>query len=235
MTSRDRIFIEALRLDCIVGVRPDEREREQPVRVDLELGLDLSRAGRSGRISETCDYDRVADEVAALLRFRRYRLIEAGVEEVAAMLLGVHEPLDRVRVRIEKPEGLKGRAASAAVAIERKREDFERRRETTRFGHVEVLLETGDAGLYLLHVDAGREIPRHHHQVMRELEWLVAGELHQDGRKVELVRPVTWGRGEVHNYVNRGEGPATLFCCDVPPFIPNDEIEIDHLGGRDMP
>ena len=223
--TRDVIEIRGLALDCVVGIRPEEREREQPVRLDLSLGLDLSSAGRSGRIAETCDYDRVADEVIALLRFRRYRLIEGAVEEVAAMLLGVHAPLVRVRVRLEKPEALRGRAAAACVTIDRGREDYPSRRENTAFGHVDVLLETRDAGLYLLHVHPGLEIPRHHHQVMRELEWLIEGELYQDGSMVEPVQPVTWRHGQVHSYQNRSDRPATLFCCDVPPFIAHDEIE----------
>jgi FolB domain-containing protein len=222
---RDTIEVRGLALQCVVGVRPDEREREQPVCLDLELGLDLSRAGRSGRIHETCDYDRVANEVIALLRFRRYRLIESAVEEIAAMLLGVHAPLQRVRVRLEKPEALQGRAAGASVSIERERDDARLRHETTRFGRVDILLETRDAGLYLLHVDPGLEIPRHHHRVMRELEWLVEGELHQDGRLIAPVQPVAWDRGQAHSYQNRSQLPATLFCCDVPPFIPQDEIE----------
>jgi FolB domain-containing protein len=221
----DVIEIRGLAVACVVGVRPDERDREQPVRLDLELGLDLSRAGRSGRISETCDYDRVTDEVIALLRFRRYRLIEAAVEEIAAMLLGVHPPLERVKVRLEKPQALSDRASAAAVTIERGREHYRLRHETTHFGRVDILLETRDAGLYLLHVDPGLEIPRHHHRIMRELEWLVDGELHQDGRRVAPVRPVTWGHGQIHSYQNRGDRTATLFCCDVPPFIPHDEIE----------
>jgi FolB domain-containing protein len=223
--SRDYLQIRGLALDCVVGVRPEEREREQPIELDLTLGLDLSPAGRSGRISETCDYDQVANEVIALLRFRRYRLIEAAVEEIAAMLLGVHARLEHVRVRLEKPEALRGRAAAACVTIERRRGDHPTRQETTRFGHVDVLFETRDAGLYLLHVGPGLEIPRHHHQVMRELEWLVEGELHQDGRLVQPVQPVTWQRGQIHSYQNRSDRPATLFCCDVPPFLPHDEIE----------
>jgi hypothetical protein len=28
----------------------------------------------------------------------------------------------------------------------------------------------------------------------------------------------------VHGYENRGQRRATLFCCDTPPFIPQDEI-----------
>jgi dihydroneopterin aldolase len=224
--TRDRIELRGLLLQCIVGVRPDERDREQPVRVDLELFLDLSSAGRTGRISRTCDYARVADEVTALLRFRRYRLIEGAVEEVAAMLLGVHPPLQAVRVRLEKPRALAGRAA-AAVTIERSRADYRRRFESTAYGRAEILLETREAGLYLLHVEAGNEIPRHHHQVMRELEWLVEGELYRAGNRVEPVEPVVWDHGEVHSYLNRSDRPATLFCCDVPPFIPHDEIEVN--------
>ena len=64
----DTIRIDALELDCIVGLRPLEREREQRVRLDLALGLDLSAAGKSGRIAQTLDYDEIAEEVVAQLR-----------------------------------------------------------------------------------------------------------------------------------------------------------------------
>ncbi|MBM4363174.1 MAG: dihydroneopterin aldolase, partial [Deltaproteobacteria bacterium] len=72
----DLIRIRGLEFDCIVGLRPHEREREQRVHLDLALGLDLSPAGRQGRIALTCDYDEIATEVMAMLRFRRYQLIE---------------------------------------------------------------------------------------------------------------------------------------------------------------
>ena len=224
----DAIEIRGLAVDCVVGVLPHEREQQQPLIVDLELRLDTRAAGRSGKINDTCDYDAVALAVRALLRFRRYRLIEAAAEEVAAMVLGLHDPLTSVDVRIAKPRALaKYGAVTAAVQLARTREDYPRRQETTRFGEVEVLLETRDAGLYLLHVAAGRQIPAHEHRVMRELEWLVAGELWQSGRKVELRRPVEWARGQVHDYDNRSRTRATLFCCDTPPFIPQDEIVVD--------
>lgn len=226
MSKGDSIEIRDLRVHCMIGVRPEEREREQPVRVDLELGLDLREAGRTGRISKTCDYDRVVAEVEALLRFRRFRLIEAAVEEVSAMLLGVHAPLGSVTVRLEKPEALGGRGM-AAVRVERTAKDFPKRCEAAQFGDVEVLLETKEAGLYLLHVDPSKSIPRHHHKVMRELEWLVAGELFRGGQRVSRVEPIVWSHGEVHDYENRGSARATLFCCDCPPFIRTDEIEVE--------
>jgi dihydroneopterin aldolase len=71
LVARDTIELEGLGLDCVLGVYPDERDREQPVRVDLRMGLDLGTAGRSASIGDTVDYDRAANEIAALLRFRR--------------------------------------------------------------------------------------------------------------------------------------------------------------------
>jgi dihydroneopterin aldolase len=219
----DRIEIEALQLDCIVGVHPDEREHEQPLFADLTIDLDLGRAGRSGRIADTIDYDLLTGELAALLRFRRYKLLENAAEESAAMLLGVHPRIERVKLRLAKPRAL-ARAKNAAVVIERVASDYPRKSEHSRWGDVEVLLETREAGLYLLHVAPGRSIPIHHHRRMRELEWLVGGELHQDGQPIAIATPVEWTHGQPHAYENRSSERATLFCCDTPPFIPQDEI-----------
>ncbi|MEE9383379.1 MAG: dihydroneopterin aldolase [Nannocystaceae bacterium] len=223
---RDRIRIDHLSIECIVGVLPEERRREQPLALDLELRLDLSAAAHSGRISETCDYDRVADEVGALLRFRRYRLLEMAAEEVAAMVLGNHPVVDQVRLSLHKPLALRGRARSVCVEIERAPHDYPRRYEHTDFGEVEVLLETTEAGLYLLHVEPGRQIPSHFHRVMRELEWSVVGELRRDGARRSGLDPVVWRTGQVHAYENVGRTRATVFCCDCPPFIRGDEVSV---------
>jgi len=83
---------------------------------------------------------------------------------------------------------MRGQARGAA------RPRFPRKRERSRFGEVEVLLETKEAGLYLLHVGAGQEIPRHHHRVMRELEWLVAGTLWSGAERVAGAQPTEWRR-----------------------------------------
>jgi FolB domain-containing protein len=229
--TRDAIELQGLTLGCVLGVNPDERDREQPVCVDLRMGLDLAPAGRSASIGDSVDYDRAATEIAALLRFRRYRLLENAAEEVAAMLFGVHPRIEELELRLAKPQALVGRASEAAIRIARRRADYfggpSSRREPARFGEVDVLLETKEAGLYLLHVGVGREIPLHCHRVMRELEWLVRGTLRQGDELVPPFRPVEWPHGQPHGYRNEGDEPATLFCCDCPPFIPADEVVLE--------
>lgn len=224
--ARDRIHVHELHVDCIVGVYPHERTTAQPLLVDLELGLDTGEAAYSGRIAATCDYSRVASEVETLLRFRKYRLLEMAAEELAAMLFGVHRVLSEVRVRLSKPRALEGRARTAGVEIHRRRADFVVMRERSEFGEVEILYQTREAGLYLLHVEVAREIPTHYHQRMRELEWLIGGTLERDGEPLHGFAPVEWEKGRAHRYVNIGDQRATLFCCDMPPFMPEDEIPI---------
>ncbi len=213
----DFIHIEALELDCIVGVRPWERRRPQRILLDLALGIDSSRAGRSGRIGLTCDYDQVADEVQALLRFREYQLIEVATEELAATLFGVHPALCRVSLRLTKPAALPGRARGAALSVQRDRAEGERRVVPLPFGDLEVLVETYEAGLYLLHVEPGRALELEPVAGARECAWIVSG---------ELCRGAThWGAGDTlplgphpaGPITSRGGGQAVVFYCSCPP------------------
>lgn len=211
----DFIRIEQLELECIVGVRPRERHRKQPVRLDVVLGLDLSHAARTGRITLTADYDRVATEATTLLRFREYQLIEAATEELSAMLFGLHPPLESVELTLEKPAALRGVARGASVKVARRRSDFPRRRVPTAFGELEILLETHEAGLYLVHVEPGRELPRRA-VAHRELEWAVSGELSPPVGAHGA--PVIWAEGRARGSLNSGAARVTVFSCVSPPL-----------------
>lgn len=222
---RDRIRVSGLRVDCIIGVLDHERERQQPVRVDIDMALDTRESALSGRIDATCDYSVVANEVSAMLRFRRYRLLEMAADELCAAILGVHPQVHALELTIHKPHAI-AQANDVAVSIQRDPGDYPRRYERNNFGEVEILHENREAGLYLLHIDAGKSIPPHFHRVMRELEWLVDGEVTRDGRLLRGQEPVMWPKERVHTYENVGSSRATLFCCDCPPFIPSDEVVV---------
>ena len=215
MTDRnDRILIDALEVECIVGIRPAERVRKQHVRVHLDLGLDLARPGKSGRIAHTVDYSRVATEVTNLLQFRAYKLIEVATEELAASLLALHPALERVTLRVEKPEALRGRARLAAVEITRTREAFSPKRVSTPFGELEVIHESDEARLSLAHVVPGKVLT-HGSDDTRRLEWLVHGRLLE--ANAELVAHAARVReaGEVTRFENPSSEDALLFCCET--------------------
>jgi len=214
----DSIFVEGLELDCIVGLRPYERRRPQRVRLDLALGLNLTPAARTGRISRTCDYDRVTEQVVALLRFREYRLVEAATEELAAMLFAVYPHLLQVDIRLDKPTALRGRAHSTGVRVSRRREQFPLHHENGGSTARMTLLETDEAGLYLLRVRPGTPYDTPRSGAPRVLAWALHGKA-SDGRRIlSEGDPIVPAHAGVERYVATGRSEVVLFCCTCPPW-----------------
>ncbi len=71
----------------IHGVLPEERERSQPFEVDIDLEVDLRRAGRSDDLVDTIDYGAVAGAVAAAVGGPRLDLLESLAERIAGAVL----------------------------------------------------------------------------------------------------------------------------------------------------
>jgi FolB domain-containing protein len=212
----DVIRIRGLEFDCIVGLRPLEREREQRVHLDLALGLDLAPAGRAGRIALTCDYTEIAEEVMAMLRFRRYQLIEMATEELAAMLLGVHGAVEFVDIHLDKPAALDGRARAASVEIHRTRDAFPPSRAKAPFGTAELLLETREASLHLLSLEPGSELASGHPREASWVEWAIRGEVQKNGEPLGLHTPSHGSAAEGATYANASGEIAVLFRCICP-------------------
>ena len=214
----DLIRIRGLEIDCIVGINPHERERSQRVHLDIAFGLDLSPAGRTGRIALTCNYDEIATEVIAMLKFRRFHLIEMATEELAAMLLGMHPSVEFVEIRLDKPAALDGRARAASIEIARTRAAFPASIRASSFGSVESLLETRDASLLRILIEPGEQMIAEYPAGTRVLEWLVDGDATRDGRALVPHSPHAFV-DEVAAYRSTGPEGAVLFRCICPPLL----------------
>ena len=103
----DRIFLRDLCLSCIIGVNDWEREVRQEVKIDLDLELDLSEAGRTDDLDLTTDYKGVRDRIETLVTQSRFFLVEALAEGIARACLAERR-VQRVSVRVEKPGALRG-------------------------------------------------------------------------------------------------------------------------------
>lgn len=153
----DSVEIRGLSCRCIIGIRPRERRASQRVRLDVELSLDLTHAGKSGRIAHTVDYSRVSAELSALLQFRCYSLLEVAAEECAAWLFAGHQAVRAVELRIQKPQALAGQAESGGVRVRRERAPSGERTRTS-FGFSEPYLETSEAVISVVGLDGGRTL-----------------------------------------------------------------------------
>lgn len=212
----DLIRIEGLQLVCILGTYADERLNPQRIIVHLTLESRLSEAGRTGRINKTVDYDRLAHEVSALLEFREYRLLETAAEECCAMILGIHGLLDSVRIRIEKPEALEGRARSASVEFARSQADFPANKMRCGEAFRSVLLQTQEACLELWTLAPGGAVTEPLRSDCPGLQWPVSGPLSQGGRTLSMSWPDAATQivaSDCRQIVNEGPDSARLFRC----------------------
>lgn len=190
----DSVAIRGLSCRCIIGIRARERRVSQRVRIDLELSLDLERAGKSGRIAHTVDYSRASSELIALLQFRRYSLLEVAAEECAGWLFAAYPAVQATAISIFKPQALAGQAESGGVRITRQR-PLEAARQATAYGFVQSQLETSEASISLVGLDVGSR--------------LSVAEL---GAERALILPLS----------SRLEGPRPLY-AHAPALLTSDE------------
>ena len=94
------VEIVALEIPGRHGVEPREREREQPFLYDVELELPEPEADH---IEDTVDYREVVAVVREISGGTQFELLEALAGALADALLE-RFPLERVRVRVRKPQ-----------------------------------------------------------------------------------------------------------------------------------
>jgi dihydroneopterin aldolase len=123
----DRIVLANMRFQARHGVHEWEQLTPQPFEVDVELGLDLQRAGIDDDLDLTVDYGRVYDAVRQIVESTSFRLLEALAEAISHELLSGFD-VTEVVVRVRKPEvRLDGPLDHAGVEIHRQRADGDRR------------------------------------------------------------------------------------------------------------
>jgi len=98
----DRIEIRDLRVLGVHGVLPEERERAQPLSVDLVAWVDMAAAQQSDDLADTVDYGALAQLAADVVGQRSFQLLEALAGRLADALLVVDPRLTAVAVTVRK-------------------------------------------------------------------------------------------------------------------------------------
>lgn len=229
--AKDIIRIEGLRVDCVVGVNPHEREQTQPLVLDVELTLSTEAAAVHERLRESVDYAAISSQLTFLLQSSRFRLLETAAHVLARYLLAPPAPgerraaVDSLRLRLTKPDALKGNGIPS-LEIARDASWVKLTHEEKPFGTVDVIEETAEVGIYRLNVQPGGGIPLHVHKVMREAEMVLGEGLLCQGNEVAAGSVFRWEKDAAHRYDNPTERWQTVLCVDSPRFIPSDEVEV---------
>lgn len=113
----DTLKLNGLEVECILGTRPEEREYEQKILVNLALEMDMSAAAASDNLLDAVDYAELVDNVREALGEARCYLLERAAEVVADVCLA--DPrIERVTATVRKFGAVHG-LASAEVTVTR--------------------------------------------------------------------------------------------------------------------
>lgn len=115
----DKIVMSSMSFYGYHGVLPQERELGQQFVVDVELQLDLRRAGESDDPGETVSYAEVYEVIRQVVTGSPCKLIETVAEQIAFKLLQQFD-VQQVLVRVKKPAApVPGQFSYMAVEIVR--------------------------------------------------------------------------------------------------------------------
>lgn len=111
----DFINLQDIGLWTHVGVPDNERKTEQRIRVSIELGTDLSAAGKTDDVTDSINYADVVESIHRLAKKER-KTIEKLAEDIATMILKDFAA-DQVKVSVWKSPPLPDVAAAGVTII----------------------------------------------------------------------------------------------------------------------
>lgn len=113
----DRVYLERLRVEAVIGIHAWEREVRQPLVLDIELATDARAVAAADDVTAAVDYSAVAERVTAFLQAEQFRLLETLAQATAGMLMQEFG-VPWLRLRVGKP-GAVNAAEEVGVQIER--------------------------------------------------------------------------------------------------------------------
>jgi 7,8-dihydroneopterin aldolase/epimerase/oxygenase len=113
----DKIFLDELKIDTIIGIWDWERRIRQTVVIDLEMSADIARAAASDDVVDTLNYKAVAKRLQAFVGDSSFQLVETLAEKIAGLIRDEFD-VAWVRVKVHKPGAIRG-SKDVGVEIER--------------------------------------------------------------------------------------------------------------------
>lgn len=116
----DKIYIKNFEIFAKHGVFQEEKTLGQKFILDIEATLSLEEAGKTGDLTKSVHYGKLAHFTEEVFTEKSYDLIETAAEVTANAILKKYELIDSIKIRVKKPWAPIGRHLDyAAVEIER--------------------------------------------------------------------------------------------------------------------
>jgi len=113
----DKVFIEGLEIDALIGIYDWERRIRQTLVFDIEMAFDNRIPAASDDIALTLNYKDVSKRLIEYVGVSGFGLVETLAERCAAIILTEFN-VSHVRLKLSKPGAVRG-ARAVGVIIER--------------------------------------------------------------------------------------------------------------------
>jgi len=117
----DRVFIEALEIECVIGIYEWERKIKQPIVLDIEMSFDNRKPAASDDIADTLDYKAISKRLIQFVSESSFGLVEALAEHCCRIIIDEFG-VARVKLKLSKIGAVRG-AKAVGVMLERSRSD----------------------------------------------------------------------------------------------------------------
>lgn len=113
----DRVLIEGLSVETVIGVYDWERTTAQRLVMDLEMATDIRPAAADDDLNKTLNYAAISTRIGEFAEASDFGLVETFAERLAA-LLREEFAIPWLRMTLRKP-GAVSNATAVGVCIER--------------------------------------------------------------------------------------------------------------------
>jgi dihydroneopterin aldolase len=103
----DKVFIEGLTIDALIGIYDWERRIRQDLVFDLEMGFDNRRPAATDDIAHTLNYKAVSKRLEQFVRESEFGLVETLAERCAQIVLDEFD-VKWLRLKLSKPGAVRG-------------------------------------------------------------------------------------------------------------------------------
>jgi len=100
----DKISITGIQAHGYHGLLEDEKKNGQLFIVDVEIELDLSKAGKSDDIKKSVDYNALAVLIHSEITGPSVNLIESLAHRIGLKALETFKEIDEIKVTVHKPK-----------------------------------------------------------------------------------------------------------------------------------
>jgi len=100
------IIIKNLKVNCIIGTKPEERINKQEIILDITFSYDMNKASETDNLEFAVDYESLKNKIVFFVENSSYLLVEKLVVEIKKYILKEEVVIENINILLKKTNAL---------------------------------------------------------------------------------------------------------------------------------